>query len=284
MHAPLKAFFLLVLCAGVGLVLTGGRISTPQPASIRMPILPPEWTAPDETVSDVVAFEGESREILEETNSADISCPGECLFDLSNALLLLGYFLGGPPMIEPDFQIQTSQKLQKNDTTTLVICYAPTELKWDNDTVDYDLAKHVAYRLSEHDIRVVDPDRVHAWLGNNKAWHKVAEVGAEFKVDFIVHIDLKDYSLFEEHSADLYRGRAGAMITVIKMDDDKNEGETIYSKEIVSRFPRHAPISVYQQSYDNFKKQYLSNLAEQIGKLFYETESSEATPDSPPNE
>ena len=53
MHAPLKAFFLLVLCAGVGLVLTGGRISTPQPASIRMPILPPEWTAPDEPVSDV---------------------------------------------------------------------------------------------------------------------------------------------------------------------------------------------------------------------------------------
>jgi hypothetical protein len=201
-----------------------------------------------------------------------------------NAVLLLGYFLGGPPMIEPDFHIQTAQKLQGKNKTTLVMCYAPTELKWDNDAVDYELAKHVAYRLNENDVHVIDPDRVHAWLDKNKDWHKAAEVGAEFKVDYIVHIDLKDYSLFEEHSADLYRGRADAMVTVIKMDEDKKDGNVIYSKEIVSRFPTRAPVSVYAQSYDQFKKLYLSTLAQEVGKLFYETENGGDIPNSLLNE
>jgi hypothetical protein len=164
------------------------------------------------------------------------------------------------------------------------MCYAPTELKWDNDDVDVAVAKHVAYRLNEHDIRVVDPDRVHSWLNDNKDWHKAAEVGAAFEVDYIVHVDLKDYSLFEEHSSDLYRGRADAMITVIKMDDDKKDGAVIYSKEIVSRFPARAPVSVYSQSYDAFKKLYLTTLSQEIGKLFYETENGDDVPDSPLNE
>jgi len=202
----------------------------------------------------------------------------------SNAVLMLGYLFGGPPMIEADFYQQTEQKLQGKKKTTLVMCYAPTELKWDNDAVDYELAKHVADRLNENDIHVVDPDRARAWLEQNKDWHKAAEVGAEFKVDYVLMIDLKDYSLFEEHSSDQYRGRADAMFTVIKMDDDKKDGTVIYSKEIVSRFPTRAPVSVYKQSYENFKKLYLQTLSQQIGKLFYETENGNDVPDSPLNE
>lgn len=188
-----------------------------------------------------------------------------------NAVILLGYLIGGPPAIEPDFHKQTSLKLDGRNTTVMVMCYAPTELRWDNDAVDYELAKHVAVRLNLNKIKVIDPDRVHAWLDKNKDWQKAAEVGSEFKVDYIIHIDLKDYSLFEEHSSDLYRGRADALITVVKMDEDKKDGNVIYSKELVSRFPTKTPVSVYNYSYANFKKMYLSTLSNEIGVLFYES-------------
>jgi len=198
----------------------------------------------------------------------------------SNAVLLLGYFFGGPPMVEADFHQQTKQSLEGKKKTTLVMCYAPTELKWDNDDVDFALAKHVADRLKEHDIQVVDPDRARAWLEQNRDWKKSAEVGAEFEVEYILMIDLKDYSLFEEHSSDLYRGRADAMITVIKMDDDKKDGDLIYSKQIVSRFPTQAPVSVYAERYDDFKKLYLQTLSQEIGRQFYDTEN-ESEADAP---
>jgi hypothetical protein len=187
-----------------------------------------------------------------------------------NAVILLGYLIGGPPAIEPDFHKQTNLKLDGKETKVMVMCYAPTELRWDNDAVDYELAKHVAVRLNMNKIKVIDPDRVHAWLDKNKDWHKASEVGAEFKVDYIIHIDMKDYSLFEEHSSDLFRGRADLVVSVIKMDEDKKDGHQIYSKPLISRFPTKTPVSVYNYSYGNFKKLYLSTLSNEVGILFYE--------------
>jgi hypothetical protein len=197
-----------------------------------------------------------------------------------NAVILLGYLIGGPPSIEPDFHKATGKSLEGKNTRVLVMAYAPTELRYDNDAVDYELAKHVAHRLNLQNIRVVDPDRVHSWLDKNRDWNNAAEVGAEFKVDYVIHIDLTDYSLFEEHSSDLYRGRAEALVTVWKMDEDKKGGESIYSKQIVSRFPKGAPVSVYSQSYANFKKLYLSTLSNEIGVLFYESFAGDDIPNT----
>lgn len=199
-----------------------------------------------------------------------------------NAVLALGYLISGPPSIEGDFDIQTGKSLAKKDTTVLVLCFAPTELKWDNDAVDFELAKHVAYRLNLNKIKVVDPDRVHAWLDKNPKWDKPAEVGAAFDVDYVINIDLKTYSLFEEHSSNLYRGRAEAIVSVVEMEK-KNEkaikrGKVIYSKDVASRYPTHAPYSVDSIAYANFKKMYLSRLSEEIGTLFYERFAGDEIP------
>lgn len=197
-----------------------------------------------------------------------------------NAVLLLGYLIGGPPAIEPDFHAKTKLSLAEKGKTVLVYCYAPVELKWDNEAVDYELAKFVSYRFNANKIHVVDPDRVHAWLDKNNDWNKVSEVGAAFKVDYVVHIDLRDYSLYEEHSHDLYRGRADAIVSVIKMDEDKKDGKAIYMKEKVSRFPTKAGVSAYDYSYEDFKRRYLSELANEIGVLFYESFAGDDIPNT----
>lgn len=211
------------------------------------------------------------------------------------AVILLGYLIGGPPSIEPDFEKQTSKTLAKKGVRVLVLCYAPNDLKWDNDAVDYELAKHVAYRLNSHEIKVIDPDRVHAWLDQNDEWDNPDELGAVFKVDYVVYIDMKEYSLFEENSSQLYRGRADAIVTVIEMEkrdkkdkdkekdkDDwgKRRGYPIYSKEIASRFPTNMPVSVDQMSYADFKKLYLSALSDEVGTLFYESYAGDKIPNS----
>ncbi|MCA8989918.1 MAG: hypothetical protein KDA78_19895, partial [Planctomycetaceae bacterium] len=76
-----------------------------------------------------------------------------------NYAILLGYLIGGPPSIEPDFDIQTNKSMSDKEVSVCVVAFAPTELKWDFDKIDHELARYVAFRLVEHDIKVVNPDQ-----------------------------------------------------------------------------------------------------------------------------
>ncbi|MBI3863828.1 MAG: hypothetical protein HY290_18215 [Planctomycetia bacterium] len=194
-------------------------------------------------------------------------------------IMMLGYLIGGPPTIEPDFHKRTKKEsLSANGKTVLVYCYAPKELKFDNESVDYDLAKHVAYQLNGHKIKVMDPDRVYDWLDKNWRWKKTSEIGAAFKVDYIVHIDLKDYSLFEVNSTNLNRGRADCIVNVVKMNEDKKDGTVIYTQPIKSNFPIRGPIASSDIPFNEFKKRYLSFLSDEIGRLFYPIETGSDIP------
>jgi hypothetical protein len=194
-------------------------------------------------------------------------------------IMMLGYLIGGPPTVEPDFNKNTKKEsLSGKGKKTLVYCYAPKELKWDNESVDYDLAKHVAYQLINNKIWVTDPDRVNDWLDKNSRWSKPSEIGAAFKVDYIIHIDLIDYSLFEVNTTYLNRGRADCVVNVIKMDSDRKDGEVIYTHTIKSNFPINGPLDSNAMPQNEFKKRYLSFLSDQIGRLFYATETGQDIP------
>jgi hypothetical protein len=193
--------------------------------------------------------------------------------------ILLGYLLGGPPSIEPDFDLMTKKSMTAKDDTVVVVCYAPTELKWDFDEVDQEITKHVSNRLFLHKIKVVDPNRVRDWLDKHEDWDKPEEIGAAFHTKYVVYIDLHKYSLYEEHSANLYRGRAEALVSVFEMDES-GEGEKIYTKDLTSFYPLAAPRSTSEVSYGHFKKEYLSRLSEEIGRLFYEHYNGDDMPDT----
>jgi len=194
------------------------------------------------------------------------------------SILTLGYLIGGPPSSDPDFHQKTKQSLDKKGTTVLVYCYAPKELKWDNERLDYDVAKHLAHQLMQRGIAVIDPDRVAAWLDKHDKWSKVSEIGKAFKVDYVIHVDVKDYSLFEPRSPNLYRGHADVMVHVVKMDESRRDGNMIYTTGVKSHFPTRGPVDQNQMSLAEFKKRYLSALTFEIGTLFFSTETGDEIP------
>lgn len=190
-----------------------------------------------------------------------------------NVVILLGYLISGPPSIEPDFHKKTNLWLNESGKTTAVICYAPKRLKWDNENVDAQVAQAVAYQFRNHKIATFDPDRVSDWVDQNPDYDKVTELGTEFKLDYVVHIDIKDYSLFAPQSSDLYQGRCEAIINVFKMNEDKSDGELIYTTEVNSKFPTRSEKSVYDISMDDFRNLYLEALSDEIGRKFYESQA-----------
>jgi hypothetical protein len=183
--------------------------------------------------------------------------------------VLLGLLLGGPPSIEPDFDRETGLSMSKKDTKVVVVCYAPTELKWNFPSVDDEVAAHVSYRLHEHNIKgVIEPDYVRAWVDQHPDWEVASDIGKAFDATYVIEIELTSFSLYEEgNTTSLYRGKTVGCVHVCDM---KNDGERIFSKEVDFSFPTHVPRSAYDQSLVSFKREYLSRLSEDIGFMFYE--------------
>lgn len=195
-------------------------------------------------------------------------------------LIFWGYLLGGPPSIEPDFDIMTKKSMTAKEATVAVVCYALPDIKYDFSSIDHELAKYLTFRLAKHKVKVANPDQVRAWLDeNSENWDEPSEIGKALGVKYVVYIDLESFNLWEEHSHDLLRGHAEGVVSVFEIDED-GDGEKIYTKEVSSRFPTVAPRAATEVPFATFKQQYLSRLSEEIGRLFYEHYSGDDIPDA----
>ena len=184
--------------------------------------------------------------------------------------VILSYLLHGPPSIEPDFDAETGESMTDPDVTVAVVCYAPTELQWNFPQIDDQVAKAVAYRLGQNHVKVVHPDYIRAWIDEHPDWEKAEEIGRAFKATYVIEIELADFGLYEGTSTTLYRGRTEAYLHVVKLDEEYDMGERIFTKELDFAFPTAVPRSTYDQPLQAFQKEYLSRLSERIGWMFYE--------------
>lgn len=192
-------------------------------------------------------------------------------------ILTLGYLIGGPPSIEPDFDAKTNISLNRKGRKVVVLCYAPKDVKFDFDSIDRELGRHVAHRLNDQKIKVFSPDSVNAWLDEHDAdWDNPGEIGKDMEADFVIFVEVKKFTLYETGSSDLYRGQSEIQITVYEMED--GEGNEIYTKELISKFPTLEPVSTSDYSFYDFKQHYLSRLSEEIGRHFYEYYSGDDIP------
>lgn len=187
-----------------------------------------------------------------------------------NYIVLLGYLIGGPPSIEPDYDAMTDKSMTDKDVVVAVTCYAPKNVLYDYAGIDRELARFVSQRLYTHKMTVIQPDVVQQWIDENPDFDKPEELGKGVGATHVIQIDLTNFTLYEKSSHQLYRGRSQGMIFVVEMDKNKEHGEQVYSKELISMFPLAVPRSTQDIGRDAFKGQYLTRLSEEIGRLFYE--------------
>lgn len=186
-----------------------------------------------------------------------------------NYFILLGYLIGGPPQIEPMFEKDTKKSLTDRGIRVAVVCYASDELKYECENIDHIIAHQVNYQLATvGKINVVPNDEVRAWMIQNPDWDTAAEVGAAFDVNYVVYIDVSEFSLYERDSNTLFRGRCEAIVSVYEMETD-GEGKRIFSHDLNSQYPIQVARSATDVSYDTFRMEYFSRLSDEIGRLFY---------------
>ena len=193
-----------------------------------------------------------------------------CVLSGCSYVMIFGYLIGGPPSVEPQFDKETKESMTDKDVRVAVVCFAPTEIRYSFESIDHELAQYVTHQLHAHKIKVVPPDLIKGWLDEHKDWDKPEEIGAYFKVKYVVYIDLNSFTLYEEGSSNLYRGRSESIVSVWKMDEVDTHAEKIFSVDKTSKYPLFQPVSSGDKTYTTFKGEYLTRLSDEIGRFFYE--------------
>jgi hypothetical protein len=185
-----------------------------------------------------------------------------------NYFILLGYLIGGPPQLQPLFEKETNKSFTDRNIRVAVVCYAPDDLTKFHDNIDQMLAARLSAMLYRHQIEIINPDAIQAWMVNNPDWDTATDVGAEFDVNYVVYVDITDFALYERDSTSLFRGRCEAMVSVYEMKTD-GSGRRIFDRDVQSVFPTEVPRSASEVSYETFRNEYFFRLADEIGRLFY---------------
>ena len=114
-------------------------------------------------------------------------------------------------------------------------------------------------------MTVIESDRVAEWTDEHN-WEEFTEIGEALNADLVLGIDMREFGLYQGMT--LYQGHANVSVAVYDMRDG---GKIVYQKSLPrSVYPPNTGIPTSERTDDEFRRQYIGILADEIGRHFYE--------------
>jgi hypothetical protein len=156
----------------------------------------------------------------------------------------------------------------------------PELVRSEAPSLDVELVEGVTAHLRRNDINVLRHDEIASWIDDRGGlWGEPSELAqklaAEFKVDYVVHIDVEQFTFHEENSADLLRGNTIANITAFAVADQASPVLQVFVREFRSTYPQNYPVSKENMSQKVFEKRYVDSVGLALAQLFYNHRLSE---------
>eukprot|EP00913_Durusdinium_trenchii_P008985 g8451.t1 len=133
------------------------------------------------------------------------------LFGLAGCSLavMTGKMLTGDPLTVCPFTQRTGVDLAKHKKKVLVYCSFPEAARADYSSVSANIVESVALQLKREGVEIVKPGEVTAWIGDRGGIVDDRDELAEaFQPDYIIHIDLDEFTHRSDNSPNMYQGRA----------------------------------------------------------------------------
>ncbi len=175
-----------------------------------------------------------------------------------NVLTLAAYLVKGTD-VPPDYDGLKAKKVA-------VVCRPIGDLSYRNSSVAKHLAREISLLLKQRvpKIKLVDPRKVEEFTDEN-SWDEFVDVGEAIDADIVVGVDLQSFSLYQ--SQVLYQGKAEAMVGIYECGGD---GRPVFEK-VLPRilYPPNTPIPASEITESEFRRKFVSMVADQIGRHFY---------------
>jgi len=133
----------------------------------------------------------------------------------------------------------------------VIVTYAGTEILFDDPTapleVSYNITNEILRSLSSSVKTVVRPEQVVRWQESTLEWPNMSlvDIAKTFQADTLLYVELERYTLMEDRSANLFRGRVRARIQVAEAAATRNP---VYETTIETLFPEDRPVGVLETS------------------------------------
>lgn len=169
------------------------------------------------------------------------------------------YFWQGGNLVDADFDGLKQQRV-------VVFCRPPSSSSFSHAGAARHLADRVSKLLEQNvpRIEMVSSQEVDEWLDENDT-DNYKLLGKAVKADRVVRIDLDHFDLFSGKT--LYQGSAVVAISVYDMED---KGRLVWDRDLNEfLFPVHGGVPVQERSVQQFQRQYIGVLSEEIARHFY---------------
>jgi hypothetical protein len=187
--------------------------------------------------------------------------------------VMAGKMLRGEPLQPAQFKAMTGTDLTKGEAKIVVICSTPSSVETDLSSLNIDLIDGITRRMRVNGIDVVDPDEVAKWIDDNGGViTDPSEMANAFDAEYVAWIDIYGFSLREEHSQRLLRGRTTGYIRVYKVEQVGTEKTALsaFQTEFKTTFPEHQPLSETGRSAVTFQKEFIDRICDELAEKFYD--------------
>ncbi|MBM4019327.1 MAG: hypothetical protein FJ288_13565 [Planctomycetes bacterium] len=129
----------------------------------------------------------------------------------------------------------------------VIVTYAGTEILFNDPTapleVSSDLVNEILRSLRPRVKTIVHPVQVVRWQESNLEWPNMSlvDIAKAFQADTILYVELERYTMMEDRSANLYRGRVRARIQVAETQAERNP---VYESSVETVYPPEGPVGV----------------------------------------
>ncbi len=154
---------------------------------------------------------------------------------------------------------------QMEEKKVAVVCRALDFSSFNYANVPKELSRQVSVLVGTNvpKIEIIDQRKVDEWMDNNM-WDDYVEVGRALDADVVLGLDLEQFSIYESQT--LYRGKANVTMKLY----DCESGKALVDKPLPQViYPPNAAKATSDLQESAFRREFLANMADQIGRHFY---------------
>ncbi len=199
-----------------------------------------------------------------------ISTNGCSLFVMAGKMFL------GDPMIGDDFGNFTQKPMTDGKSKVAILCSVFESIKDYDAGLQIELFNEISRKMSIHEINIIKPHLVARWIDDNGGQIDDLEgLAEEVEADYIVNIEVTQFSYREENSPNLFRGRCDGKVTVFEYPHEESSekpsgpGKQVYEKSFKSTHPTHQPVPADQTSELIFRKKFINRVGDEIARMFF---------------
>jgi len=186
---------------------------------------------------------------------------------------MAGKAIFGDPVLTCSFKQVTKVDLVDSKKSVLVLCTVPESVSSQYPAINQRILEGVTRNLKREGVRVVNANKVLTWLDDrNGVWGSADELAADFDADYVIHIELTDFTHRAENSPGLYQGKTLGEVhayRVVKRGGTKR-AESVFVNEYRSDYPPNNPISANQASAKIFLEKYIARISTELAQMFYD--------------